>query len=184
MVKLNDKEKVSIGRFLSLILRHKPAAANITLDNNGWANVDELLTGVRKTGRKLDLEALNQIVADDSKRRFIFSEDHSKIRASQGHSVNVDVELKEAVPPQWLYHGTARRSLDSIMEHGLQKRSRLFVHLSADTVTAEAVGKRHGPAVVLQIDTSTMHADGYKFYLSENDVWLCDCVPKKYIVPI
>lgn len=161
-------DKLSV--FISLVLRHKPDAANIMLDEHGWADVEKLLVGVNGTGRKIDMNTLEKIVASDNKQRYSFNQDKTLIRANQGHSVPVDVELKEQEPPEFLYHGTATRFLDSIMDEGLKPMSRLYVHLSKDIETALKVGKRHGNSVVLKIYSWNMHKDGYKFYLSENGV--------------
>lgn len=173
---------VKLGRFLSLVLRHDPAAAGISLDEHGWADVKELLAGVNRTGRKIDMDTLERIVRENSKQRYSFNEDHSKIRANQGHSVSVDVELKETQPPQYLYHGTASRFLPSIQREGIRKMSRQYVHLSGDFETAMAVGKRHGSPVVITIDAAAMAGDGVTFYRSENGVWLCEHVEPKYFV--
>ncbi len=177
-----NREDVKLGRFLSLVLRHDPGAAGIALDEHGWADVEELLDGVRQTGRRIDREILERIVRENNKQRYSFNEDHTKIRANQGHSVSVDVELRQARPPQFLYHGTADRFLPAIREEGLKKMSRQYVHLSASFETAVAVGRRHGSPVVLAIDTEAMVRDGAVFYLSENGVWLCESVPAKYFV--
>ena len=173
---------VKLGRFLSLVLRHDPAAAGISLDEHGWADVKELLAGVNRTGRKIDMDTLERIVRENSKQRYSFNEDHSKIRANQGHSVSVDVELKETQPPQYLYHGTVSRFLPSIQREGIRKMSRQYVHLSGDFETAMAVGKRHGSPVVITIDAAAMVRDGVGFYRSENGVWLCEHVEPKYFV--
>lgn len=172
-------DKLSV--FISLILRHKPSEIGIQLDEHGWANVDELINGINNTGRNIDLEILKEIVRTDNKQRYSFNEDKSLIRANQGHSIPVDVELKEQQPPQFLYHGTASRFIDSIMQEGLKPMSRLYVHLSRDVETAMKVGKRHGEPVVLKIRSKEMYDDGIKFYLSENGVWLTDRIDKKYI---
>jgi len=178
-----SREDVKLGRFLSLVLRHDPGAAGITLDEHGWADVDELLDGVRGTGRKIDREILERIVRENSKQRYAFNQDRTKIRANQGHSLPVDVELRQERPPQYLYHGTASRFLPSIRAEGLKKMSRQYVHLSADYETAVAVGRRHGSPAVLTIDAAAMVRDGTVFYRSENGVWLCEHVPAKYFVP-
>lgn len=174
---MND---VKIGKYISLILRHKPWAIGIELDKNGWADTKELIEGVSKKYPDFNMEQLEYIVFNNDKKRYSFNEDKSKIRARQGHSINVDVELKEAEPPKFLYHGTAQRFLDSIMCDGLVPKSRLYVHLSKDEATAEKVGKRHGKPVVLKIETGRMADDGFKFYLSENEVWLTKTVPPQY----
>ena len=173
---------VRLGRFLSLVLRHDPHAAGITLDEHGWADVNALLAGVNRTGRKIDLFTLERIVRENNKQRYSFNEDHTKIRANQGHSISVDVELKEAGPPKYLYHGTASRFLPAIQAEGIRKMSRQHVHLSGDFETAMAVGKRHGIPVVITIDAAAMARDGVEFYRSENGVWLCEHVEPKYFV--
>ncbi|MBD5551556.1 MAG: RNA 2'-phosphotransferase [Lachnospiraceae bacterium] len=173
-----------LSKFISLVLRHQPDAAHITLDEHGWANVEELLTGINETGRKIDMETLEGIVATDNKQRYSFNQDKTLIRANQGHSIPVDVELKEQEPPEFLYHGTATRFLDSIMNEGLKPMSRLYVHLSKDIETALKVGKRHGEPVILKIHSGVMYKDGYKFYLSENGVWLTKKVDAKYFEAI
>lgn len=172
-----SKQDAELGRFLSLVLHHNPLAAGIRLDPNGWADVNELLTGANRSGKRIDREALERIVRENNKRRYSFNEDHTKIRANQGHSIEVVVELRIQTPPRTLYHGTASRFLDSIRQQGITKRNRQHVHLSADIETAVKVGSRHGKAVVLFIDAAAMAKDGYTFYLSENGVWLCDAVP-------
>lgn len=174
---MND---IKIGKFICLILRHKPEIIGIELDKNGWANVDELINGLKKKYPDFNREKLEYIVNTDNKQRYSLSDDKSKIRARQGHSIDVDVELKELAPPEFLYHGTAERFLESIMKEGLVPKSRLYVHLSNDVETAEKVGKRHGKPAVLKIETGKMAKDGFKFYLSENGVWLTKAVPPKY----
>lgn len=176
---MGNLKKLSV--FISLVLRHKPDEAHITLDEHGWANVEELLAGINDTGRKIDMDILEEIVRTDNKQRYSFNEDKTLIRANQGHSIPVDVELEEKQPPQFLYHGTAERFLDFIMLEGLKPMSRLYVHLSKDEETAVKVGKRHGKPVVLKINTEEMYRDGKKFYLSQNGVWLTKYIEKKYI---
>lgn len=171
---------VRTSRFISMILRHRPEKIGITLDEHGWADVQELINGVNKTHR-LDMEILEEIVRTDDKQRYSFNGDKTLIRANQGHSVPVDVELDEAVPPAVLYHGTAQKYIGSIMKSGLLPRSRLYVHLSKDRETAEKVGARHGSPVVLRIDTERMTADGHVFYISANGVWLTRAVPPEYL---
>ena len=172
-------DKLSV--FISLVLRHKPDAAGITLDEHGWANVDELINGINNTGRKIDMTMLEEIVKTDNKQRYSFNEDKTLIRANQGHSIPVDVELKEQEPPELLYHGTADRFVKSIMTEGLKPMSRLYVHFSKDIETAKKVGKRHGNPVVLKIHSEQMKRDGVKFYLSENGVWLTKKVDVEYL---
>lgn len=169
-----------IGRYISLILRHKPDVIGITLDKHGWADVDELIKGVSKK-HKLTMEMLENIVATDDKQRYSFNEDKTKIRANQGHSIDVDVELEEVQPPEYLWHGTGRKYVDSIMKDGLIPKSRLYVHLSDNYNTAINVGVRHGEPVVLCIWAGDMYRDGYKFYRSKNGVWLVKHVPVEYL---
>ena len=168
------------SRFLSFILRHKPSAIGISLDAHGWADVEELIEGISRT-RRFNMEMLEEIVCTDDKKRYSFNSDKTKIRANQGHSVPVDVELRESVPPRVLYHGTGEKYTAFIDAEGLKPKSRLYVHLSADITTATKVGARHGSPVVYTVDTEKMAADGFKFYISENGVWLTERVPAKYL---
>ncbi len=170
------------SKFIALILRHKPETIGITLDEHGWANVQELIDGINATGKhQLNMELLEEIVRLDEKQRYSFNEDRSLIRANQGHSIPVDVELKETLPPKVLYHGTGEKYVPSIDEQGLIPKSRLYVHMSADKETAKTVGSRHGRPVIYEIDCKSMSEDGYRFYLSENHVWLTKAVPAKYL---
>ena len=170
----------SLGRFLSLVLRHQPQAAYITLDRHGWADIEKLLAGCVRAGKSMDRETLERIVRENNKQRYSFNEDHTKIRANQGHSLQVDVELRETKPPRYLYHGTAARFLSAIQAEGIKKMTRQHVHLSGDYQTAVAVGRRHGAPVVLRIDAGAMAQNGVRFYRSENGVWLCEYVPPEY----
>lgn len=174
----NSKESKS--KFISLVLRHHPEAAYIQLDAHGWADVEQLLAGMRKTGRKINKAELEEIVRTDEKQRYSFNEDKTLIRANQGHSISVDVGLKEQEPPEYLYHGTAVGFYESIQKQGLRPMSRLYVHLSKDIETAVNVGKRHGKPIVLRIHSGVMYRDGVSFYLSENNVWLTKKVEPKY----
>ena len=171
------KDLVRSSKFLSLVLRHQPEAAGIQLDAQGWCDIDDLLQGVAQHHTPLSKETLMEIVATNEKKRFAISDCGQRIRASQGHSIGVSLGLQAATPPATLYHGTASRFLDSILQNGLQKQSRQHVHLSASLDTAIAVGSRHGKPVVLMIDCEAMQAAGHLFYCSENDVWLTDSVP-------
>ena len=168
------------SRFISLILRHKPEVIGITLDEHGWADVSELIEGINIT-RKLDMEGLERIVAEDEKQRYSFNEDKTLIRANQGHSIPVDVELKKEEPPEILYHGTATKYEDAIDKEGLIPKSRLYVHLSGDEETARKVGIRHGKLVMYKVKSGELHRDGYEFFLSVNGVWLTKSVPVKYL---
>lgn len=178
---MNEKENIVLGRFISLVLRHHPEAAGITLDEHGWADVAALLDGINKSGRRIDYETLDEIVRTNNKQRYSFNEDKTKIRANQGHSVNVDVELKPAQPPETLYHGTSERFCASIDAEGLKPGMRLYVHLSIDEQTAATVGKRHGKPFVYRVRSGEMSRAGYVFFLSENGVWLTKTVPAEFL---
>ena len=172
----------SISKFISLILRHKPEAVGITLDEHGWADVEALTIGIRKSRFSgFDREMLEEIVRSDSKQRYSFNEDGTLIRANQGHSVPVDVELPVAVPPEYLYHGTGQKYVESIDRSGLMPKGRLYVHLSGDVDTAVKVGSRHGKAVVYRVSSGRMRRDGHVFYCSVNGVWLIKAVPVEYL---
>jgi putative RNA 2'-phosphotransferase len=175
------KSLISKSKFLSLVLRHKPEAIGVKMDANGWVNISELLNKAKGAGKYISKQELAEIVETNEKKRFIISEDGQRIRANQGHSIAVDVELKEAIPPEFLYHGTADRNIDAILQAGLKKQGRLHVHLSPDSKTAVKVGQRHGKPSVLRIKAKAMAADGYQFFLSKNGVWLVDNVPPQYL---
>jgi putative RNA 2'-phosphotransferase len=173
-----------LSKFISLILRHKPEEIGITLDEHGWAKIEDLINGINNSGRKIDIETLEEIVRTDEKGRYSFNEDKTKIRANQGHSIKVDIEFKELEPPDILYHGTATKSLECIKHQGIKSMSRQYAHLSKDLETAINVGTRHGECVVLILDAKRMYNEGIKFYLSENGVWLTEYVDPKYIKEI
>lgn len=165
-----------ISKYLSYLLRHKPEVIGLKMDKNGWVLVDEL---IEKSEIKLNKEVIEKIVKNSDKQRFELKD--GKIRANQGHSIDVDVELVAKEPPEILYHGTATRFLENILKEGLLPQSRQYVHLSKDEYTAIKVGQRHGKATVLEIRALEMFKDGYKFFLSKNGVWLTKSVPVKYI---
>lgn len=171
----------NISKFLSLVLRHKPEEIGLELDQNGWANVDELLMKINNKGISIDFEILEEVVTNNDKQRFTFDDTYTRIRANQGHSLNVNLELQAAEPPELLYHGTVDRFLDGIRQNGLLKMNRQHVHLSKDEETAVIVAKRRGKPVLLTIQSGKMHREGHTFYRSENGVWLCDTVPVEYI---
>lgn len=177
-MKKKEIERVSI--FLCLILRHKPEEIGIVLDENGWADIDDLIFGMQSRGRNLDRPLLDEIVRTDEKRRYVFSPDGRKIRACQGHSVPVDMQFKVEVPPALLYHGTAKHLLPVIHREGLNPQKRQYVHLSTNKETAIKVGSRHGDPSVITISAGEMHESGVTFYLSENGVWLVSHVPPEY----
>ena len=172
----------AISRYISLILRHKPSVIGIRLDEHGWADVDALVKGIQKMkAADFSKELLDEIVRTDNKQRYSYNEDQTLIRANQGHSIAVDVELKKAAPPDVLWHGTGEKYKDSIGKMGLIPKSRLYVHLSRDMDTALSVGKRHGKPILYQVDSKTMAQDGCDFLLSANGVWLTKQVPVKYL---
>lgn len=171
-----------ISRFLSLVLRHKPETIGLKLDKAGWVDVDILIAQLAINGKIVSREEIERIVATNDKKRYVLSEDGRHIMAAQGHSVDVDLQLKEEVPPDILYHGTVEKYLGDIVKTGLQKMSRHHVHLSKDNETAVKVGSRRGTPVILQVEAKRMHDDGFGFYISENGVWLTDRVPQKYII--
>lgn len=181
---LSNKNKIRASRFLSKILRHDPAAAGITLTNEGWAMIFHLIPGMNAHGVTLTLDELFDIVVTNDKQRFELSDNNLKIRASQGHSIDVDLQLEPIEPLISLFHGTNRATLDLIYNSTMiTKQSRQYVHLSDDMFTARHVGRRHGGnTVVIQIDTKQMYNDGYEFFLSRNGVWLTDNVPTKYFI--
>lgn len=169
-----------ISKFLSLILRHKPETIGISLDEHGWADVSELIAGISKT-HFIDMEMLEEIVRTDNKQRYSFNEDKTLIRANQGHSIPVDVELEKKSPPDILWHGTGMKYASAIDEQGLIPKSRLYVHLSTDYDTAVKVGSRHGKPVVYRVLAGQMERNGYDFYQSVNGVWLIKSVPAEYL---
>lgn len=176
MSKLKNTSKI-----LSLLLRHNPEKAGLTLDKNGWVNVDELLEKFSKRFYSLELEYLQEVVAEDNKQRYSFSADGTMLRANQGHSVKIDLELEVVEPPEILFHGTVEKFINAILTDGIQKGSRQYVHLSADTETATSVGNRRGKPIILKVQAQKMANQGYKFYLSENKVWLCDHIPANFL---
>jgi putative RNA 2'-phosphotransferase len=178
---MNEKQKKTVSKFLSLILRHSPETIGLSLDSNGWANVEELLSKSAIHNTPFTKEELKEIVVTNDKQRFIFNEDHTQIRANQGHSIQVELNLQGQTPPDFLYHGTVEKFLSLIQSEGLKKMSRQHVHLSKDKGTAEKVGNRRGEAIILVISSGIMHKEGFVFYLSENGVWLTDNVPTQYI---
>jgi putative RNA 2'-phosphotransferase len=181
-VGLAMRDLISLSKAVSRVLRHRPDAVGIELDPRGWCRIDALLEGLARAGVMLTREQLDEVVRTSDKARFAISEDRTRIRARQGHSVTgIDVELKETAPPSLLFHGTTSANLIAIGDKGLVPMERHHVHLSACAVTAAAVGSRRGRPVILEVNAGQMHADGHKFWLSENGVWLVRAVPGKYL---
>jgi putative RNA 2'-phosphotransferase len=178
---LSDKETTHLSKFLSLVLRHKPETIDLSLDENGWADTALLLEKMRMAGKTIDIDILKHIVDTNAKKRFAFNEDMSRIRASQGHSLKIELGYEPQEPTLILYHGTAVQNVKAILEQGLVKGSRHHVHLSTNKETAINVGSRYGKPVLLEVLSGQMYNDGHQFFVSENDVWLTDNVPPKYI---
>ncbi|MDM1246648.1 RNA 2'-phosphotransferase [Acinetobacter sp. R933-2] len=179
---MNEKILRQRSKFLSLVLRHQPETIGIQLDAEGWTDVSILLQQMIKHRNPLKLQELIEVVENNDKKRFQLSEDHSKIRAVQGHSTQqVQREYIAMTPPDILYHGTATRFVDAILEQGLIAGQRHHVHLSVDLVTATKVGQRHGKVVIFRVNTQQMQQDGFKFYQAENGVWLTEKVPNHYL---
>ncbi|MEE4541397.1 RNA 2'-phosphotransferase [Streptomyces sp. V4-01] len=174
---LDEKGTVRISKYLSMLLRHQPEAAGLVLDEGGWVEVDELIAACAARGRRFSRADLDHVVANNNKKRFAYSPDGRRIRASQGHSVAVELGLAAAPPPEVLYHGTASATLPLILRDGLRPMSRQDVHLSADVETAVRVGSRHGRPVVLVVEAAALAAAGHEFRVSANGVWLTDAVP-------
>jgi putative RNA 2'-phosphotransferase len=179
---MSSSQTTSASKFLSLVLRHEPSAAHVTLDSAGWVEVESLLAGCAKAGKAISRSDLEHVVVTNAKKRFEFSADRTRIRASQGHSVEVELEYAPSIPPPILYLGTATRFLDSSRKQGLLKMQRHHVHLSAVTKVTLEVGARHGKPVLLTILAGEMHAAGHVFYRSTNGVWLVDHVPPQCLL--
>ncbi|APW63850.1 RNA 2'-phosphotransferase [Paludisphaera borealis] len=170
-----------VSKYLAKHLRHAPSEIGLTLQPGGWVAVDDLLRAAGENGFPITYDELVECVETNDKRRYSFDETGDVIRASQGHSVEVDLQLEEREPPEVLYHGTVDRFLPSILSVGLNKGKRHHVHLSKDFETARKVGARRGGPVVLTVDAGRMHRDGHEFFLSANGVWLTDAVPPEYV---
>lgn len=178
---MDEKRLVKLSKYLSRHLRHQPEALGLTLEPGGWVAVDALLAAMRRAGMELSRAELDEIVARNNKQRFSFDTTGQRIRANQGHSVEVDLQLRPAVPPNRLYHGTSKGSIGAILREGLRKMRRHQVHLSADVATAQRVGGRHGAPVVLLVDAAAMANAGHQFFRSDNGVWLTESVPVQYL---
>lgn len=176
---MNDK---TISKFLSLVLRHQPETIGLTLDAHGWTSVDDLLKRMAAHGKFLTREKLERVVAENDKKRYTLSDDGLRIRAAQGHSVEVDLALLPGMPPDILYHGTATRFVAAIQNEGLKPQSRQQVHLSLDYSTATKVGQRHGKPYIFRVEAGRMQTDGHLFFRADNGVWLTDAVPPQYLI--
>jgi len=176
-----DRKLVTVSKFLAKHLRHSPDALGLTLQPGGWVSVDDLLAASEQAGFTITYDELIEVVETNDKKRFSFDDAGDLIRANQGHSVEVDLQLEETRPPDVLYHGTVERFLASIMTEGLKKGKRHHVHLSKDRETARRVGARRGRPVILQVNAGKMHSQGFTFFLSANGVWLADSVPPAFL---
>jgi len=179
---MNEDQRTRISKFLSLVLRHEPGKIGLALDAAGWVDVDDLLAKLHSHGRPLQRADLEEVVATNEKKRFAFSDDCRRIRASQGHSVDVELGYTQKTPPDRLFHGTATRFVDSIKASGLIKGERHHVHLSADADTAGKVGRRHGKPVIIVVRSIDMQEAGHVFHQSDNGVWLVEHVPSDFLV--
>ena len=177
---MNEKQRTRISKRMSLVLRHQPGSIGITLDDAGWVEIDTLLGGFAKHGLRIEREVVEEVVETNPKKRFEI--DGDRVRARQGHSIDVELGYEPQLPPDVLYHGTAESNVESIRENGLHRAKRHAVHLSTDPATMLAVGSRHGKPVVVAIDAARMHADGFQFTLTGNNVWLTDSVPAEYVL--
>lgn len=177
-----DHHLIRLSKFVSLVLRHKPESVGLTVDELGWVQVDALLAAAKQANVPLTLETLQQVVAQNDKQRFAFSQDQRAIRANHGHSIAVELSLTPLTPPEQLYHGTAARFVDSIQQQGLLPQGRQYVHLSSNEAMARQVGRRHGKPVILTVQAERMNRDGFDFYCSASNIWLTQRVPISYII--
>lgn len=178
---MTEKQAKQTSKFLSLVLRHKPQMLDLVLDENGWADVEVLLERMKRESKTITFEQLDFVVQSNDKQRFAFNEDKTQIRASQGHSIAIDLDYKPVTPPEYLFHGTPVKFIKPIKEKGLLKMKRHHVHLSVDIETATKVGARRGKPVILSISALDMHHEGHQFFISENGVWLTEKVPSEFI---
>lgn len=178
---MEDRRLIKISKYLSKHLRHEPDRIGIQLALGGWVPVSELLDACAKNNFAIQLAELKQVVAENDKQRFSFDETGTLIRANQGHSIEIDLQLAPVIPPDILYHGTGKEAVESILREGIKKMSRHHVHLSIDIQTARKVGARHGIPAIFTVDSAAMHGEGHTFYCSDNGVWLVDFVPPNYL---
>lgn len=178
---MNNSRLVKISKYLSKHLRHDPERIGLKLAPGGWVSVDELLAACKNHSFPINPAELKEVVANNDKKRFSFDATGTLIRANQGHSVEIDLQLEAVVPPDVLYHGAGHGAVEAILREGLRKMSRHHVHLSTDIITAKKVGTRHGRPIVFTVDAAAMHEEGYTFYCSDNGVWLVDNVPPNYL---
>jgi putative RNA 2'-phosphotransferase len=178
---MDNKDLVKISKYLSKHLRHQPERLGLTLESGGWVDVDRLLSACAEHRFPITRAQLDEVVQGNDKQRFAFDDTGLRIRANQGHSTPVDLQLEPTTPPAILYHGTAEANVATIQASGLARMARHHVHLSVDVATALKVGGRHGRPVIFAIDSAAMHAQGHRFYVSANGVWLVDSVPPEFL---
>ena len=178
---MNEKERVGLSKSLSKTLRHQPERIGVTLDDAGWCNVEALLAAYASKGTNISRDTLEEVVRTNDKKRFSFSEDGTRIRANQGHSVDIELGYQGATPPEILFHGTPQQFVEAIADEGLKKMKRHHVHLHVDVATSTAIGQRRGKPVLLKVRALDMHQAGHEFFVTPNDVWLTDHVPAEYI---
>lgn len=172
---------IKISKYLSAHLRHKPERIGLEIAVGGWVSVEELLKACGRDGFLITPQELEEVVENNDKKRFSFDSAGTMIRANQGHSISIDLQLKAVQPPEVLYHGTTASTVNAIVQTGVQKMSRHHVHLSQDIATAMIVGKRRGNPVVFEVNAAAMYQDGFEFFCSDNGVWLVDNIPVKYL---
>ena len=180
-MKSNATSNRRISKRMSYWLRHRPELGGLVLDKAGWVGVSDLLSALKRSGLNIDRTRLDQVVADNDKRRFEFDDSGVSIRARQGHSVEIDLGYEPTEPPEWLFHGTASRNIESIRERGLHRAGRHHVHLSTDAELMIEVARRHGKPVLIRIAAGRMHEAGHPFFLTDNDVWLTESVPPEFV---
>jgi putative RNA 2'-phosphotransferase len=178
---VNEKSLAKISKYLSKHLRHQPERLGLLLEAGGWVKVEDLLAACRRNNFPISSNELTEVVEQNDKQRFSFDETGAKIRAVQGHSVEIDLQLKPSAPPDVLFHGTNEKSVSAILENGLLKMARHHVHLSADEKTARSVGGRRGKPAIFAVDAAAMSKEGYEFFVSANGVWLVETVPPKFL---
>jgi putative RNA 2'-phosphotransferase len=178
---MDDTRLVKVSKYLSKHLRHDPQRLGLSLAPGGWVEVEELLAACARNRFPVTRDELEKVVARNDKKRFSFDPSGMLIRANQGHSVDVDLQLEPVEPPGILYHGTGHRTAETIATSGLLKMARHHVHLSPDVATARKVGARHGKPVIFAVDAGAMHRAGHSFYVSANGVWLVEHVPPEYL---
>lgn len=178
---MDNAHRIKVGKFLSKHLRHQPDAIGLTLGDGGWVNIATLLAACSSHGISISREQLDENVCECDKQRFAIDDTGTRIRANQGHSTPVDLQLESVAPPAVLYHGTIAKAMTEILAFGLTKMKRHHVHLSPDIETARKVGQRRGKPVILTVDAAAMHAVGHQFFCSENGVWLTDHVPPEFL---